>query len=139
VAGARCRNDALDRLGGHAQVERDEDQSGAHRPEIGRRQLLRRGRPGQQPVAGLEAKGPQPPGGRARPTFELAVGPVGRRPVVEPQAQSVPVAIRGDGIDKQVEQGVQGRASGRGSVIVRRGHRLGVSSATVIAYRAGQT
>jgi hypothetical protein len=40
-------------------------EAGPHRPEIGRRQLRRRRRPGQQPVARLEPERPQAPAPRS--------------------------------------------------------------------------
>ena len=106
----RCRapdapTDHLDRVGRHPQVERDEHQAGPHRPEVGRRQLRRRGRPGQQAVAGLEAERAQPPGGQARAAIELAEAPGRGRSVVAAQAQRRPIAVPGDGVLEQVDQG----------------------------------
>ena len=106
--GAGRADDALDRVGRHAQVERDEDQAGPHRPEVGGRQLGRRRRPGQQPVARLEAERAQPPGGDPRPPVELAVRPVRGRAVVESETERGLVAIGRDGLVEQVEQGLQG-------------------------------
>ena len=58
----------------HAQVERHDDEAGAHRAEVDGRQGGRRRAPGQQPVAGLEAQPTKPPRG------ELRVGVGGPRP-----------------------------------------------------------
>ena len=75
VAGAGRLDDALDRVGRHAQVQRYEDQPGSHRPEVGGRQLGRGGRPGQQAVARGQPEGPQPPRDDARPAIQLAIAP----------------------------------------------------------------
>jgi len=108
VAGARDADDAFDRVGRHAQVERDQDEAGAHRAEVGCRQLGGRGRPGQQPIAGLETERAQPPGRDPRSTIELAIAPRGRRAVIEAKAQGRLVAVGRNGIVEQVEQGLQG-------------------------------
>ena len=88
----RCRapergHDPLDRVGRHPQVERDEDQPGAHRAEVGRRQLRRGWRPGQEPVARARGRGPagarprSGSGGRARGSSSVVVEPSSwRRP-----------------------------------------------------------
>ena len=133
MARARDADDALDRVGRHAQVERDQDEAGAHRAEVGRRQLGGRGRPGQQPIAGLEAEGAQAPGRDPRAAIELAIAPGRRRAVVEAKAQGDLVAVGSDGRREQVEQGLQGRASIREGSIVRRGQHPNVS---LVAYRA---
>ncbi len=109
MPGARDAHDPVDGVGRHAQVERDENEPGSHGPEVGRGKIRRRWRPGQEPVAGCEAKRTQPPGGDPRPPVELVVAPGRRRPVVESEAESGPVAVRGDCLGEQVEQGIQGR------------------------------
>ena len=129
MARARDADDALDRVGRHAQVERDQDEAGAHRAEVGRRQLGGRGRPGQQPIAGLETERAQAPGRDPRATIELAIAPGRRRAVIEAKAQGGLVAVGRDGRREQVEQGLQGRASIREGPIVRRGQHPNVSPA----------
>ena len=73
--------------------------AGPDRPEVDGRQLGRRRRPGQQPVAGLEPERAQPPGHDPAPPVELAEAPVGvelpssrRRPEGRPVAVSVATA-----------------------------------------------
>ena len=103
VARARGLHDVLDRLGRHAQVERHEDEASAHRAEVGRRELRRRRRPGQDPVARLEAERPQPPrrdpaapsSSRKRPALVV--------PSSAAQARAAVVAVAGDGLVEQVE------------------------------------
>ena len=119
MACARDADDAFDCVGRHAQVERDQDEAGAHRAEIRCRQLGGRGRPGQQPIAGFETEGSKPPCRDPGSTIELAVAPRGRRTVVEPEAQRRLVAVGGDRVGKQVEKGLQTRPP-NGDAILRR-------------------
>ena len=98
-------HDVLDRLDRHPQVQRHVDQAGAHRPEVGRGELRHRWRPGQDPVARLQAQRAQPPGGDPTPPLELAERPRARGPVVGPQAQGRLVAIARDGVVEQLEKG----------------------------------
>ena len=104
VAGAARRDDGLDRVDGHPKVERHEHESGVHRPVVGGREGGLGWRPGQDPVAGLEVEGTQPPGGDPRPFVELAERPGLGAPVVatERERGSVPVAL--DAAGEQVQQ-----------------------------------
>ena len=127
VAGARGPDDALDRVGRHPQVERDEDEPGVHRAVVGGRQLRRRRRPGQDPVARLEVQRPQAPRRDPRPPVELAEAPVHRRAVVAAQPERLPIAVSGDGVVEQIEQGrhpamlpVERRGAGRADARVAR-------------------
>ena len=115
----------------HAQVERDEDQAGPHRPEIGRRQVGRRRRPGQQPVARLEPERAQPPGGEPRPAVEVAVRPARGRAVVEPEAERVLVAVcAATASSSRSSRVVRVRISVRASAIVRRAPARVVTNAS---------
>ena len=71
---------ALDRVRRHPQVERDEDEPRAHRAEVRGRQLRRRRRPGEDPVAGLRPSARSRQAASRAPPVELAVGPVVGRP-----------------------------------------------------------
>ena len=119
-------DDPFDRVGRHAQVERHDDQPGAHRAEVGGGQLRRRGRPGQHAIARLEAERPQAPGGQARTPIQLAEGPGRRRPVVAPKAQRRPIAVSGDGFLEQVDQ-----RAGHGVSVPRDGGCGGSNAAPV--------
>ncbi len=123
MPGARIRDDAFDRGRRHAEVERDQDQPGPHGPEIGRGEFRHRRRPGQQPVAAFKAEGAESPRGDPGSSVEFAVAPGRRRPVVKPKTQGGLVAVGGDGLGEQIEQGVQDLPSMRRRHIVRRRHR----------------
>ena len=108
-------HDVLDGLDRHAQVQRHVDEASAHRPEVGGRELRHGRAPGQDPVARLEAEGPQAPGRDPAPPLELAEGPRARGPVVGAQAQGGLVAVARDGLVEQAEK--------------RGGHATGVAAA----------
>ena len=114
VSRAGGLDDALDRVGRHPQVERDEDQPRAHRPEVRRGQVRRGRRPGQEAIARLEPQGAQPPGREPRAPVELPIAPRGGGAVVETEAQRGPVAVHGHGLGEQLEQG--GWHGSKGSV-----------------------
>ena len=107
---------------GHPEVERHQDQSGPDRPEVGGREIGGRRRPGQEPVARVEAERPEPPRGDPRPAIELAIGPGEHRSVVPPHRQGGPIGKAVDGLVQEVEQ---------------RGHRGDRSSGPRLRRRAG--
>jgi len=100
-------DDALDRLGGHPEIERHEDQTSANGSEIGRRQLGRRGRPREHAIARLEAERAEPPGRDPGATVELAVCPLLGRAVIAPDPDRRSIGEASNGIIEQVEQRFQ--------------------------------
>ncbi len=56
VLRVRAGRDPLDRIGRHPEVERNEDESRPHRAVVRRGELRRRGRPGEDAVAGLRGR-----------------------------------------------------------------------------------
>ena len=109
VTGTRRADDRVDRVAGHPQIERDDDEPGVHRAEVGGGQLGRRRAPGQDPVARLQVESAQPPGGDPRPSIEIPVGPGRGRSVVVADAKRRPVAVARHGGLEQVDEGSRQR------------------------------
>jgi hypothetical protein len=101
-------DDAFDRLGRHPEIEGHEDQPGADGAEIDRRQLRRRGRPGENAVARLKAERAKAPCSDPGSAIELPVAPFLGRAVVAPDPDRGPIGEASDGVVEQVEQRVHG-------------------------------
>ncbi len=99
-------DDVLDRVGRHAQVQRDEDQPRPHRPEVHGREGRGGRRPGQQPVARLQPERAQAPRRQPAAPVELAEAPVPGRAVVGAEPYRVPIAEAGDGRFEEIEERV---------------------------------
>ena len=110
VAGSGRLDDPLDRRGRHPQVERHQHEARGHRAVVGGRELGRGGRPGQDPVAGFQVQGSQPPGSDPGAAVEFAEAPVDGRAVVEPKSERMPVAIARD---RRIEKVQERRHRGR--------------------------
>jgi hypothetical protein len=115
VPGTRGAHDALDRVGRHPKVERDDDQARAHRPEVRGGEFRRRRRPRQQAIARFQPQRAQPPCRQARTPLELPVAPARGRTSVSAEAQGGSVAIPCHRLCEQVDQG-----RGHGSRVRRR-------------------
>ncbi len=106
VAWLGAAEDPGDRVRAHLEVEGDQDQPGAHRPEVGGRQLRARWRPGQDPVARLQSElMAEPPGGQPAAPVELAIGPGRARTVVVPQPDRRPIRISPEGAIEKIQKG----------------------------------
>jgi hypothetical protein len=124
----RLRNDVLDGVVRHAQVEWDQDQPRPHRPEIDGRQRGGRRRPCEQPVAGLEPERSEPPRSEAAASIELVEAPVPDRAVVGAQPDCVPIAEAGDGRFEEIEERVHRAERSRSKALAARLTRFGASA-----------
>ena len=110
--------DAPDRVGGHVQVERHEDEPGPHRPEVDGGELGAGRRPRQEAIARPEPARPEPPRGEPAPPVQLAVAPRRDRAVLVAEPDRGLVAVARDGALEEVDQGATGRSIGAHGPIV---------------------
>ncbi len=101
----RTFRDPGDGGGSHSQVERHEDQTRPHRPEVGGGKLGAGCRPCQQPVARSQPAGAEPPRGQPAPTVELAVAPRLRLTVIAAQRERGPLAVASRRSVEEVDEG----------------------------------
>ena len=100
----RALSDPLDCIGRHPEVERHDDYARPDRAVVDGGQLGRRGRPGEQAIAGPQAKRAQPPGHEPGSPVELSEAPVHRAAIVPAQAKGRPLTIAGGGVVQDIEQ-----------------------------------
>ena len=108
-ASLRSLRDAPNSVGRHPEVERNEDQAGPDGTDIRGGKLRRRGRPGEQPIAELQAERTEPPRRDQAPTLQLGVGPLHRALVVRAQAHGRLIGPLRDGPFDKVDQGFHSR------------------------------
>ena len=99
----RAGGDALDCIGCHPEVERDDDEARPHRPVVGGRQFRCRWRPGEDPVARLKACRAQPPGRDPASTLQLAVRPVLAPAVIAAHPEGRPIGMPSHRVVEEVE------------------------------------
>ena len=94
-----------DRVGAHPEIERDEDQAGAHRPEIDGRQGRLGRAPGHDPIAGSKAELlAESPRRQTAAPIQLGVRPGRSGAVLMPQPERGPIGEAPESCVEQVEE-----------------------------------
>ena len=120
--GVRFVGDPLDDVRCHAQVERDDDEAGAHRAVVDGGQRGGRRAPGEQPIPGVQAEAAEAPGRELGAVAEILGRPGKLDAVVGAQRELALARPARGGVVEDVEQRVE---LARVGDLPGRGHRSG--------------